>query len=143
LNQVRYSLIHREIETDGALQTAKELGITIVAYTPLGSGILSGKYHKNPALLEQKTDLRKMLLQRDIDRTRKLVTCMEDIALKYDATIAQVALNWVIHFNGDIVVTIPGATKTRQAQECAGTMNFVLNADELAKLDEISRKLMK
>jgi aryl-alcohol dehydrogenase-like predicted oxidoreductase len=94
LNQVRYSLIHRENETDGALQTAKELGITIVAYTPLGSGILSGKYHKNPALLEQKTGLRKMLLQRDIDRTRELVSGMEEIALKYDATVAQVALNW-------------------------------------------------
>ncbi len=47
-NQVRYSLIHREIETDGTLETARELGITIVAYTPLGSGILTGKYHKNP-----------------------------------------------------------------------------------------------
>jgi aryl-alcohol dehydrogenase-like predicted oxidoreductase len=143
LNQVRYSLIHREIETDGTLQTAKELGVTIVAYTPLGSGILSGKYHKNPALLEQKTGLRKMLLQRDIDRTRELVSYMEEIALKYNATIAQVALNWVIHFNGEIVVTIPGATKTSQAQESAGAMNFVLSTDEMAKLDEASRKLLK
>jgi aryl-alcohol dehydrogenase-like predicted oxidoreductase len=49
----------------------------------------------------------------------------------------------VIHFNGEIVVTIPGAKKVRQAQESAGAMNFVLNADELAKLDEISRKLLK
>ena len=143
LNQVRYSLIHREIETDGTLETAKELGVTIVAYTPLGSGILSGKYHKNPALLDQKTGLRKVWLQRDIERTRELIACLDEIAIRRDVTIAQVALNWVIHFNGEIVVTIPGATKVRQAQESAGAMNFVLSTDELAKLDEVSRKLMK
>lgn len=143
LNQVRYSLIHREIESDGTLETAKELGVTIVAYTPLGSGILSGKYHKNPTLLDQKTGLRKVWLQLDIDRTRELIFCLDEIAIRRDVTIAQVALNWVIHFNGEIVVTIPGATKVRQAQESAGAMNFVLSADELAKLDELSRKFMK
>ena len=143
LNQVRYSLIHREIETDGTLETARELGVTIVAYTPLGSGILSGKYHKNPELLEQKTGLRKNLLKRKIERTRMLIAALDEIAVTHDVTVAQVALNWVIHFNGEIVVTIPGATKVWQAQESAGAMNFVLSANELEKLDQISRKLMK
>lgn len=143
LNQVRYSLIHREIETDGTLETARELGVTIVAYTPLGSGILSGKYHKNPELLEQKTGLRKNLLKRKIERTRMLIAALDEIAVTHDVTVAQVALNWVIHFNGEIVVTIPGATKVWQAQESAGAMNFVLSANELEKIDQISRKLMK
>jgi len=143
LNQVRYSLIHREIELDGTLETARELGVTIVAYTPLGSGILSGKYHKDPALLEQKTGLRKNWLKRDIERTRLLIAALDEIAIRRDVTVAQVALNWVIHFNGEIVVAIPGATKVRQAQESAGAMNFVLSTDELVKLDEISRKIMK
>ena len=143
LNQVRYSLIHREIETDGTLETARELGVTVVAYTPLGSGILSGKYHKNPVLLEQKTGLRKNWLKRDIERTRKLIAALDEIAVRHDVTVAQVALNWVIHFNGEIVVTIPGATKVWQAQESAGAMNFVLSANELEELDIISRKLMK
>jgi len=143
LNQVRYSLIHREIETDGTLETARELGVTIVAYTPLGSGILSGKYHKNPVLLEQKTGLRKNLFKREIERTRMLIAALDEIAVTHGVTVAQVALNWVIHFNGEIVVTIPGATKVRQAQESAGAMNFVLSANELEKIDQISRKLMK
>jgi len=143
LNQVRYSLIHREIETDGTLETARELGVTVVAYTPLGSGILSGKYHKNPLLLEQKTGLRKNWLKRDIERTRKLIAALDEIAVRHDVTVAQVALNWVIHFNGEIVVTIPGATKVWQAQESAGAMNFVLSANELEELDQISRKLIK
>jgi aryl-alcohol dehydrogenase-like predicted oxidoreductase len=143
LNQVRYSLIHREIETDGTLETARELGMTIVAYTPLGSGILSGKYHKNPALLEQKSGLRKNMFKRDIERTRPLIAAMEEIAVRHGVTIAQVALNWVINFNGEIVVTIPGATKVRQAQESAGAMDFKLSQDELAKLDQVSRKVRK
>jgi len=143
LNQVHYSLIHRDIETDGTLDTARELGITIVAYTPLGSGILTGKYHKNPELLEQKSALRKSMFKRNIERTRNLIAAMDEIALRYNVTVAQVVLNWVIHFNGEIVVTIPGATKVQQAHENAGAMNFMLSANELAKLDDLSRKLIR
>jgi len=143
LNQVRYSLIHREIETDGTLETAKELGITIVAYTPLGSGILTGKYHKNPELIQHKNAYYRGTLKRELEQTRPLINIMEEIAANHNATLAQVALNWVIHFNGDIVVTIPGATKVRQAQESAAAMNFVLSADELSRLDEASRKKSK
>jgi aryl-alcohol dehydrogenase-like predicted oxidoreductase len=47
-NQVRYSLLDRKIEVDGTLDTACELGVTITAYTPLASGLLTGKYHQNP-----------------------------------------------------------------------------------------------
>jgi aryl-alcohol dehydrogenase-like predicted oxidoreductase len=141
LNQVHYSLIHRGIETDGTLETARELGISIVAYTPLGSGILTGKYHRNPSLLDQKSGLRRIMFKRNIERTQPLITAMGEIAVKHNVTIAQVALNWVIHFNGEIVVTIPGATKVQQAYENAGAMNFLLSKDELVKLDDISRKL--
>ena len=50
-NQVLYSLLNRSIESNGILETAKELGVTIIAYTPLASGLLTGKYHNNPELL--------------------------------------------------------------------------------------------
>jgi aryl-alcohol dehydrogenase-like predicted oxidoreductase len=82
------------------------------------------------------------MLARDIERTRPLVAVMDEIASRHQATIAQVALNWVIHFKGELVVTIPGATKVYQAQENAGAMRFVLSGDELARLDEASRSLM-
>jgi aryl-alcohol dehydrogenase-like predicted oxidoreductase len=141
VNQVRYSLLHREIETDGTLATAKELGVTIIAYTPVAHGLLTGKYHKNPALLIKMTGARKARMARNIERTRPLINVMDEIANKHQATIAQVALNWLIHFNGDIVVTIPGATKVHQAAESAGAMKFVLSAEELAKLDEVSRQV--
>jgi aryl-alcohol dehydrogenase-like predicted oxidoreductase len=52
---------------------------------------------------------------------------------------AQVALNWLIWFNGETVVTIPGATKVRQAQENAAAMDFKLGDEDLARIDELSR----
>jgi aryl-alcohol dehydrogenase-like predicted oxidoreductase len=143
VNQVHYSLLHRNIETDGTLATAKELGMTIIAYTPLANGLLSGKYHKNPELVEKMSGFRKGRIKRNIERTRPLITEMEEIASNHQATISQVALNWLIHFSGDIVVTIPGATKAYQAQDSAGAMNFVLSADELDRLDRASRDLQK
>ena len=141
VNQMRYSLLSREIETNGVLETARELGVTITAYTPLARGLLSGKYHKNPELLSQMSGWRKAMMQRNLERSRPLINAMDEIAGKYAVAIAQVALNWVIYFNGEVVVTIPGATKVRQAEEAAGAMQFQLSKDELARLDEISRKL--
>ncbi|MGA2489514.1 MAG: aldo/keto reductase [Anaerolineales bacterium] len=141
VNQVKYSLLHRDIETNGVLETARELGVTITAYTPLARGLLSGKYHKNPELLSHMSGWRKASMQRNLERCRPLIQTMDEIAGKYEATIAQVALNWLIHFNGEIVVTIPGATKARQAEESAGAMKFRLSDKELTRLDEVSGKL--
>jgi aryl-alcohol dehydrogenase-like predicted oxidoreductase len=141
VNQMRYSLLSREIETNGVLATAKELGVTITAYTPLGRGLLSGKYHKDPHLLNRMKGFRKADMQRNLERTRPLINAMDDLAAKYEVTVAQVALNWVINFNGETVVTIPGATKVRQAEEAAGAMKFQLTKDEMARLAELSSKL--
>jgi aryl-alcohol dehydrogenase-like predicted oxidoreductase len=52
-----------------------------------------------------------------------------------------VALNWLINFNGEMVVTIPAATNVQQAEENAGAMKFQLSTDELARLDDVSRSL--
>jgi aryl-alcohol dehydrogenase-like predicted oxidoreductase len=141
VNQVRYSLLTRKIETNGVLETAKELGVTIVAYTPLERGALSGKYHKNPELLSRMPGWRKAIMQRRLDRSRKLIEAMDEIASVHDVTIAQVALNWLINFNGEIVVTIPGATKVHQAEENAGAMKFRLSDDDMTRLDDVSRRL--
>jgi len=141
VNQGRYSLLDRSMERNGILDTAKELGITIIAYTPLASGLLTGKYHKNPELLRKKSFFWRGRLQSGIEKSRSLVMALEEIGAKYDATAAQVALNWVIHSHGDTVVTIPGVTKIHQAQESAGTMKFKLSHNEMAQLNELSLNL--
>jgi len=142
VNQVQYSLLNRKIETNGVLEAAKELGVTIVAYSPLARGMLSGKYHKQPQLIEDAPFIRKMMLQRNLERARHLVKALEETADRYDATPAQVALNWLINFRGETVVAIPGATKVEQAEKNAGAMNFKLSDEELIRLDELSRKFL-
>jgi aryl-alcohol dehydrogenase-like predicted oxidoreductase len=142
-NQVLYSLLDRSIERNGILDTAKELGITITAYTPLGSGVLTGKYHKDPKLLQRRSFIWRARLKGGIEKSRALVKGMEEIGAKYDATPAQIALNWVISSHGDTVVTIPGATKVSQAEECAGAMRFRLSEEDLFRLNELSRKIAR
>ncbi len=139
VNQVRFSLLDRSIERNGILETAKALGVTIIAYTPLGSGLLTGKYHKNPELLQQKGAFWRRRMQAQMEQSRPLMAALEEIGARYQVTAAQVALNWVIHFHGESVVTIPGASKVRQAQEAAGAMNFKLTPEELGRLAELSR----
>jgi aryl-alcohol dehydrogenase-like predicted oxidoreductase len=139
-NQVRYSLVDRKIETDGTLDAARALGVTITAYTPLGSGLLTGKYYKHPELLRNKSIIWRWRIQRQLEASRPLVAALEEIGQKYQATPAQVALNWLIWFNGDLVVAIPGATKAEQAAENAAAMRFRLSESEMARLDQLSRQ---
>jgi aryl-alcohol dehydrogenase-like predicted oxidoreductase len=139
VNQVQYSLMHRKIETDGVLDAAKELGITIVAWAPLARGVLSGKFHNDSGRYDQLPIGRKMMMRSKIKDSGPVVEALNAIAEIYNVTTAQVALNWVINFQGEIIVAIPGASKERQAEESAGAMNFQLTEAELNQLDELSR----
>ena len=141
VNQVRYSLLDRKIERDGTLETAKELGVTIISYTPLESGLLTGKYHKNPEMLAKKPPFWRLRLHHGMEKSRNLISALEELGSKYDATPAQVALNWIIYSQGDIVVTIPGVTTPKQAEDNAGAMKFRLSDDEIALLDEVSKNV--
>jgi aryl-alcohol dehydrogenase-like predicted oxidoreductase len=139
VNQVQYSLLNREIETNGVLDTARELGVTIVAYTPLGSGLLTGKYHNNPELLTDIPRFRRMRLEGQIQRSRPIINALTEIAAKHQATPGQAALNWIINFKEDNIVTIPGASRVEQARENAGAMTFTLTQAEIDQLDDLSR----
>jgi aryl-alcohol dehydrogenase-like predicted oxidoreductase len=121
------------------LEAARELGVTIVAYYPLGSGLLSGKYHHTPELFAQKSFYQKFSLQREFDQSKDLIQVISDIAVQRSVTQAQVALNWVINYHQQLVVAIPGATDVAQVKENAGAMFFTLSSDEMALLEEVSR----
>jgi aryl-alcohol dehydrogenase-like predicted oxidoreductase len=142
-NQVRYSLLHRRIETNGVLAAARELGITIIAYSPLGQGVLSGKFHRDPALIRTRSGPRKWLgdfRRRGLERSRPLVAALEEIAAAYGATPSQVALNWLVNAHGETVVVIPGATSAAQAEENGRCLGFALTEAEARRLDDLSRQ---
>jgi aryl-alcohol dehydrogenase-like predicted oxidoreductase len=137
-NQVQYNLLDRQIETNGILDAAKELGITIIAWGPLSSGVLTGEFHKNPDILNERAFFRRARLKRSLDETRSLIEALDEIAAANQVTVAQVALNWLIHFHGETVVAIPGATRATQAAENAGAMNFRLSESDIVQIDALT-----
>ncbi len=141
-NQVQYSLVHRNIETNGILDTAKELGITITAYTPLAGGLLTGKLHENPEALKKKYAMYKWVVKKNLEESVPLVKTLTEIAKAHEVLPGQVALNWLVTYHGDTVVTIPGATKAYQAKESAGAMAFNLSKAELDEIAEVSEKFL-
>lgn len=143
-NQVKYSLLDRRIEKNGTMDVAKELGITIIAYSPLEQGILSGKFHKNPDLIKNIKGPRKytkLFKASGLAKTQPLIDLLEDKAKKYGVSQTQIALNWLIHFHGETVVAIPGASKVHHVEENIGTLQFILSRDDLDEINEASKKV--
>jgi aryl-alcohol dehydrogenase-like predicted oxidoreductase len=138
-NQVKYSLLDRRIEKSGLLAAAKDLGVTIIAYSPLEQGLLSGKFHDDPSLLKNTGMRRFQPLFRNLEKSRPLITELKAIAQAHGATPSQVALAWMLQFHGDTVVAIPGASKEKHADENVGAMEMKLSAAELKKIDELAR----
>lgn len=139
-NQVKYNLLDRRIESDGTLKTAKELGISIIAYSPLAQGLLSGKFHDNPDLI-QSLGMRKYtpaFTRRALEKSQPVINLVKELAVKYAVTESQIALNWLINFNGDTVLAIPGATKESHAVDNTGAMSFRLSDEDMYKLDRVS-----
>jgi aryl-alcohol dehydrogenase-like predicted oxidoreductase len=144
-NQVQYSLLKRKIEVNGVMDTAKELGITIIAYSPLAQGLVTGKFHDNPDLLKN-AGFRKhtaMFKPSGLEKSRPVAELVKQLAVKYGATPSQVALSWLIHFHGDTVVAIPGATKAKHAEENTGAMKVMLSNADMQLLDTVSAGFKK
>lgn len=140
-NQVQYNLLNRKIETNGIVRIAKEYGISIIAYSPLAQGILTGKFHENPDLIKSRSGYRKYkksFKPEYLERTRGLINALKEIGEKYNATPAQVALNWIVNFHSDLVVAIPGASSSKQTESNANTMKFELTQQELNQIDRIT-----
>jgi aryl-alcohol dehydrogenase-like predicted oxidoreductase len=140
---VRYSLLYRGIETSGVLAAAKELGVTIIAYSPLAQGILSGKFHRDPGLIRARSGPRKWMppfRRRGLERSRPLVEALEQVATAHGATASQVALNWLATVQGETVVVIPGATSVEQARDNACALSFHLMDADSRRLDDLSQR---
>jgi aryl-alcohol dehydrogenase-like predicted oxidoreductase len=139
-NQVRYSLVDRAIESNGTLAAAKELGITIIAYSPLGQGVLTGKFHDNPKRISGPRRFTGAF--RRLEKSRPLIGALRSIAAAHGTSPARVALAWLLAFQGETVVAIPGATKESHVADNVGAMDLSLGAAELAQLDELSRPFL-
>jgi aryl-alcohol dehydrogenase-like predicted oxidoreductase len=137
VNQVQYSLLERKIERNGILDTARELGVTILAYSPLAQGLLTGKY--TPDNYVKPTGARQLdprFSKGGLEKIAPVIQLLRQLGEKYDRTPAQVALNWLI---AQGVVPIPGAKTAQQAQQNAGALGWSLNPSEVEQLDQVTR----
>lgn len=137
-NQVKYNILDRRVERNEVLDTAKELGITIIAYSPLEQGLATGKFHDNPDLLESRPFIRKHLLKRKLRKSQKVIDTVRSIATDHMATAAQIALSWLINFHGETVVAIPGASSVQQAESNAQALQITLSKEELNRLADVA-----
>ncbi|MCJ7445917.1 MAG: aldo/keto reductase [Methanotrichaceae archaeon] len=138
--QVQYSLIERTPERD-LLPMAKSLDIAITAWSPLGAGLLTGKYAaksgKGPEDARlSKTDWGSSII------TEKNLTIVEEvkkIALETGRTPAQVALNWLRKRKSGVIIPIIGAKKHSQVKDNLGCLEFELREDQLKRLGNVSK----
>jgi aryl-alcohol dehydrogenase-like predicted oxidoreductase len=131
-NQVRYSLLDRSIESSGLLKLCKDLGVTVIAYSPIAQGLLTGKYSpQNPP------PARRSATVAGLARLQPLLEDMRRIGIVHGGkTPVQVAINWCIAKG---TLPIPGAKNERQSLENAGALGWSLTAEEVANLEEMAQ----
>jgi aryl-alcohol dehydrogenase-like predicted oxidoreductase len=133
--QSEWSLFTRGIEAE-IVPTARELGVGIVPYSPIGRGFLTGRYASVDDLAEDDFRRYQPRFQGDnLEANLRLVERVREIADEVGCTPAQLALAWLLH-QGDDVVPIPGTKRVKYLEENAAAANITLSADQLAALDE-------
>lgn len=133
--QTEYSLWSREAEAE-VLDTCKELGITFVAYGPLGHGFLTGTITSPDDFAADDIRRSKSRFQgENFQKNLELVQAVRGMAGDKGITPAQLALAWLLH-QGDHIVSIPGTTKQHRFDENQGANDVALSTEELAFLDE-------
>lgn len=129
VNQMSYSLLDRRIEENGVLAAAQELGITILAYSPLAQGLLTGKYTPDRVqTLQGGRKLNPRFSSQGLTRLAPILNGLKELAAKYEKTPAQVALNWLITQGN--VIPIPGAKTAEQARQNSGALGWALSAED-------------
>ena len=131
-NQVEFSLLRTMPESNGLLRACKELGVTLLAYSPIGQGRLTGKYSAaNPP------KGRRQFSDYPMQEIEPILAELRRLGERHGGkTPAQVALNWIICKGA---VPIPGAKNRQQAEQNAGALGWRLSADEVAALDRASK----
>ncbi len=136
-NQVEYHLLNRTVEKNGLLDRCKELGVRLIAYSPLAKGLLTGKYSLEsppPGLRSRQPSSRMMALP-------GLIALMTEIGEGYQGkTPSQVALNWLICKG---TLPIPGAKTAKQAEQNAGAIGWKLTSEAVKALDDASDKFTR
>jgi aryl-alcohol dehydrogenase-like predicted oxidoreductase len=135
--QTEYSLFSRDVETE-VLPATRELGIGFVAYSPLGRGLLTGRYLRNDDLPQD--DWRRSVPRfqgENLDRNGRIVLQLQEIAESQRLTVAQLALAWLLQ-QADDIVPIPGTRRRENLEANAAAADVVISDEDLRKLNDIA-----
>lgn len=137
VNQVRYSMLHRSPEVDGVLDACRELGVTLLAYSPLEQGLLSGKYSAGrlPPGLRSEDD---RFSAQNVAAAQPVVAELRALAEAQGVDEAAIALAWLLAKPG--VVPLAGAKSGEQAERNAKALDVKLDEAEIARLDEATER---
>lgn len=133
--QSEYSLLTRDVEQD-ILSTVRELGISLIPYSPLARGLVTNTLNANQL---SDTDFRKMLPRyqgENYINNQSLAKEFAILAAQKNVTSAQLALAWVLA-QGDDIIPIPGTKKRKYLEENAGAVDVILSKSELNLIEEL------
>src|SRR5690348_16560351 len=137
--QSEYSLLTRDPEGE-ILKACRELGISLIPYSPLARGLITAAIKDKNSLAED--DWRRTLPRLDEEHWKnnaKLVDDFDAIAKEKDCTPAQLALAWVLA-QGEDIIPIPGTKKRKYLEENAGAVDVVLSEEDLKQIEELLKK---
>ncbi len=136
--QIQYSLLSTYPVTElGVKEVCDELGIQLIAYSPLALGLLTGKYKENGQVPR---GFRGLFFRQMLPKIRPLLQGLEDIATSRQKTMAQVAINWCMCKG---FIPIPGAKNYQQMEQNLGAMGWRLSEGEVIELDKLTQKVDK
>lgn len=134
--QMEYHLLNRKVETSGIMDYCREQGIKLIAYSPLASGVLTGKY---TALNLPRGGRASQFDRALLEKIQPLLRTMIRIGNEHDGkTAGQVALNWIIRKGA---LPIPGAKNADQMAQNLGALGWQLDESEIELLDEVSKQV--
>jgi len=139
--QAEYSPFTLDIEGElNILKTARELGVKVIAYSPLGRGLVTGEY-KSPDDFEE-SDFRRMVprySKENFPNILKLADLLKKVGESYDATAGQVALAWLLA-QGEDVIPIPGTKKIKYLNENLAAVSVKLRPEDVQEVRQLAEK---
>ena len=133
-NQVEYSLLKRAPETNGVLEASRDLGVTLIAYSPIAKGLLTGKYGPGgdrPSGLVRR--MGRAFGEQNLKKIEPVLNILREIGEAHNKQPAQVALNWLITQRNTF--PIPGAKNEHQARQNASALGWEMSGEEAEKLE--------
>mmetsp|Transcript_51273 Transcript_51273/g.123786 ORF Transcript_51273/g.123786 Transcript_51273/m.123786 type:complete len:473 (+) Transcript_51273:1411-2829(+) len=142
-NQIQYSLVYRYAEDNGLLDACRDLGVQVLAYSPLALGLLTGKYTDKASVQQKVKGPRKALFEKSVEKEEfgTLIKTMQQVADNHsnaNANVAQVALNYC---RAKGTIPIPGARNIRQIESNFGSLDWTMSPEEVRLLDSSSKGL--